>query len=51
MKKMMMKLLLMILCLMIIVPTSVAETREGVIMLEGMEEAVEEADRAFLSGM
>lgn len=37
-----MKLLLMILCLMIIVPTSVAETREGVIMLEGMEEAVEE---------
>lgn len=42
MKKMMLQLLLMILCLMMIVPTSVAETREGVIMLEGMEETVEE---------
>lgn len=40
--KKMTKLVLMILCLMMIVSGSVAETREGIIMLEGMEETVEE---------
>ena len=37
-----MRIILTMLCLLLLLPNAVAETREGVIYLEGMEETIEE---------